>query len=98
MSESLDGVRVAATRQNSGTALYAAARPPAAGVNSPAGTIRAWVTFASGSVSVARLSQDAACAGAARAQTAAAQSIGLNSTGDLQRDPLYASTGRDIIS
>src|SRR5690349_8641786 len=59
MSESLEGVRVAATRQNSGTVRYGSGRP-AGGVNAPAATTCATVILACGSASDARPSQDAA--------------------------------------
>ena len=72
MSESLDGVRVAVTRQNAGKAPYiraAAAEgglPPAdtGGANAPASTARAAVIVAWGSASDARLSHDGAGAAA----------------------------------
>src|SRR5512143_701502 len=67
ISESLEGLRVAATRQNSGRSLYALAVlpfPAALGwENCPAGTICAIVMVASGSASEARLSHVAANAG-----------------------------------
>jgi hypothetical protein len=75
MSESLDGVRVAETRQNSGRVLNAAPRPLADDVNAPAGTTCANVIFASGRARFARLSQDAAQAGTVRAHAIAAQAI-----------------------
>src|SRR5262245_16758274 len=65
MSESLVGLIVAATRQNSVSSLYGfAPRPPPCrspgGVKCPAGTSCAAVTVVSFSASVARLSQEAA--------------------------------------
>src|SRR5206468_4140078 len=75
MSESFDGVSVAATRQNSGTFRYALSAPPVAppvaprwpadgGAKPPAGTSSAVVIFASDSLSEIRLSQEAAHSGA----------------------------------
>src|SRR5215471_450537 len=79
MSESPDGLSVAATRQNSGRSLYTlAAFPfpaPPGWENCPAGTIWAAVMAASGKVSEARLSQEAANAGAAMAQASKASSV-----------------------
>src|SRR5215470_3007580 len=69
MSESLDGVSVASTRQNSGTALYGSGRP-AGGTNAPAATNFALLIFACGRDNDVRLSHEAAKTGAA---TVAAQ-------------------------
>src|SRR5690348_11261639 len=66
ISESLAGLRVAATRQNAGRPLTAAAGTPGGGPNAPASTGCASVIVASGSLSAARLSQVAAMAGAPR--------------------------------
>src|ERR1700722_3533128 len=77
MSESAVGFRVAATRQNGGSTLAAAARAlaggspapgrkPSGGVNSPAGTDCASVMTVSGNTNLARVSQGA---GAARASS-----------------------------
>src|SRR5262245_7596660 len=71
MSESREGVSVAATRQNDGS--FAAAGmtgPPACGENCPASTIVACVTVTLGSDSDCRLSQVAAEAGDASVRTA----------------------------
>src|SRR5580658_7299123 len=66
ISESLDGLRVAVTRQNAGRSLYGFApgpRPPprpfgfAGSVNAPAATLCALLIVASGKLSDARLSQ-----------------------------------------
>src|SRR5262245_3575273 len=67
MSESLVGLIVTATRQNSGRSLYGFAPlpPPAGGENWPAGTIWASVIVVSFRASFARLSHVAANAGAA---------------------------------
>src|SRR5712692_2277937 len=68
MSESLVGVSVAATRQNSGNCAngFEPPRPPpalpAGGVNCPAATVRASVTAALGCPHDMRLSHDAALA------------------------------------
>src|SRR6478672_10497446 len=64
MSESADGVSVAATRQNAGRSVMAFPRPPRppGTSNAPAATGCAIVIFASGSVSEARLSHVAAFA------------------------------------
>src|SRR5262245_24743783 len=80
MSESLDGLSVAAMRQNAGRLFCAPPRPPRApppapgGVNAPAATDSAAVIVVSGNLSDARLSHDeAAVSGAAvRAPTATA--------------------------
>src|SRR5688572_3344994 len=64
MSESLDGFRVAATRQNAGSALNALAAPDApGGVNAPAATSCAVVTDTFGSARAASCSHavPAAC-------------------------------------
>src|SRR6476620_12676302 len=76
MSESRLGVSVAATRQNSGSALYRLAAPPPfccppGGENCPAATVRADVICASLRTSVASLSHGAANAGAAHTQATA---------------------------
>src|SRR5579862_140411 len=68
MSESLEGLNVAATRQNSGSLLYgdaAAACEPlgSGGVNSPADTVCAEVMVAFGCERVVKPSQEAAAAG-----------------------------------
>src|SRR6185436_8915134 len=66
MSESLDGVSVAATRQNAGRSANGfAPRPRAGGVNAPAATVWADVIVVFGSLSDERLSHVAACADAA---------------------------------
>ena len=68
MSESLEGLSVAATRQNAGRSANCAPpppRPPAGGVNAPAATGCAIVMVASGSLSELRLSHVAAAAGPA---------------------------------
>src|SRR6516225_11798242 len=71
ISESLEGLRVAATRQNSGRSLYTVSAPlplpcPApGGVNWPAATTCARVIVVSGRATEARLLQVAANAGAA---------------------------------
>src|SRR5262249_45707144 len=74
MSESLLGVRVAATRQNAGSSLYGLRAPadccPGA-KNCPDGTICADVIFASLNERLARLSHGAASSGVANRQTAA---------------------------
>src|SRR5689334_8807240 len=62
MSESLDGFRTPATRQNAGRLLIGW---PTGGVNDPAGTACAVLMVAPGSESVARLSQVPAWRGAA---------------------------------
>ena len=67
-SESLDGVKVAVTRQNAGTAPNCAAAggppvstpPVAGGTEAPATTSAADVIFVSGSERLAKLSHDAA--------------------------------------
>src|SRR5579863_2325170 len=68
MSESLEGLSVAVTRQNAGRSLYGFAPGPrpaprplgfAGGVKAPAATFCALVIAASGRFSDARLSQDA---------------------------------------
>src|ERR1700736_4664298 len=64
MSESLEGFKVAATRQNSGR-FWKAALLPCGSLNPPAGTIWAVVMVVSGRESEARLSQVAAMLGAA---------------------------------
>src|SRR5579872_2349190 len=68
ISESLEGLSVAATRQNSGRSLYTLAPFPLPGLpggtNAPGATICAAVMFVSGNARDARLSQDAANAGA----------------------------------
>ena len=65
MSESDDGVSVAATRQNPGSFLNACPPPPAAGgVNPPAATVWANVMVVLGSFSDDRLSHEPAAAGA----------------------------------
>src|SRR4051812_26736506 len=68
ISESLDGVNVAPTRQNSGTVRYGSERP-VGGAKVPAATTCALVIFACGSTSEARPSHDAAntCTRAPRA-------------------------------
>src|SRR5262245_24222236 len=68
MSESLVGFSVAATRQNSGTSLNAAAprAPPPGGVNWPAATVCAIVIVVFGSETDSRLSHGAANNAAAR--------------------------------
>src|SRR5262245_48166972 len=67
MSESLLGVSVAATRQNSGSALYGLLPPPPprapGGENCPVGTTWADVIFASFKARPARLSHVAGNAG-----------------------------------
>src|SRR2546422_6339504 len=67
MSESLDGFKVAATRQKPGRSSKRGAPPrPAAGtVNAPGATDCAIVIVVSGSFRADRLSQEAAAAGAA---------------------------------
>jgi hypothetical protein len=65
MSESLEGVSVAATRQNVGNPEKAAPGPPPraggpGGTNAPGATSPAEVTFTFGRFSVATLSHDAA--------------------------------------
>jgi len=65
MSESLDGVSVAATRQNVGRPEKAAAGPPPracapGGENAPGATSEAEVTFTFGRFRVVTLSHDAA--------------------------------------
>src|SRR3954452_20731524 len=69
MSESLDGVSVAATRQNAGRSVMALPRParPPGAENAPAATGCPIVTVAFGSVSEARLSHVAASAAPGRA-------------------------------
>src|SRR5262245_50447617 len=64
MSESLDGVSVAATRQNAFEALTdgSAAAPAPSVIDAPASTVRARVMVVLGSFSEARLSHDAAAA------------------------------------
>src|SRR5262245_25132180 len=67
MSDSADGVSVAATRQNVGSPENAAPAPPPraagpGGTNAPGATSAAEVTFTLGRLSVVRLSQDAAYA------------------------------------
>src|SRR5688572_13401642 len=71
MSESLLGVSVAATRQNSGSVLngFAAFGRSAGWVNCPAGTSSAFVTLTFLSASDASVSQVAADAGVAPRQT-----------------------------
>src|SRR5437868_5770523 len=68
MSESLEGISVIATRQNSGSLLYTVALPPAGGTKAPAATICAVAIFASGKRSDVKPSHEAANAGAASAQ------------------------------
>src|SRR6476646_8516079 len=63
ISESLAGLMLAATRQNAGRFLTAAAGTPGGGTNAPASTGCASVIVVSGSLSAARLSQVAAMAG-----------------------------------
>jgi hypothetical protein len=72
MSESLEGVSVAATRQNAGSPVKAEPAPPpraplggAGGENPPGATSVAMVTFAFASFRVVTLSHDAAAACAA---------------------------------
>ena len=61
MSESLEGVSVACTRQNAGRSLkFAGPRPPAGATNDPALTVCAIVIFVFGSESDDRLSHVAA--------------------------------------
>src|SRR6185503_7427119 len=64
ISESLDGVSVAATRQNAGKPANAAGLPPRAtapgGANAPGATSVAMVTFVFARFSVVTLSHDAA--------------------------------------
>ncbi len=73
MSESLDGLSVAATRQNAGRSLAGWAAPPrpAGGVKPPAGTASARVMVASGSLIDPRLSHDPAAASGTGAATSA---------------------------
>src|SRR6516165_7388551 len=80
MSESLEGARVAATRQNSGSVLYGSARP-AGGENAPADTGCAIVIFACVSEIDIRLSHDAPYAGAASIQAIAVQAVAAVFTG-----------------
>src|SRR5438552_7224197 len=78
MSESLDGVRVAATRQNEGNAANGLApRPPRGfgGMNCPGPTVCASVTATCGCDTVDRLSQVAPIAGAATRTNAIASFI-----------------------
>src|SRR2546427_5095249 len=78
MSESLDGVSVAATRQNDGSAANGfAPRPPRGfgGVNCPAPTVCASVIATCGPENVDRLSQVAPIAGAATRTNAIASFI-----------------------
>src|SRR5882757_5505991 len=88
MSESLDGVSVAATRQNAGRLAngFTAARPPRAGGagNCPAATVCASVTAACGPENVDRLSHVAPIAGAAKNIRASASFI-VFSRGDPER-------------
>src|SRR5262245_34287377 len=72
MSESLDGLSVAATRQKAGSALKARALPPPpGGLKAPAATACASVTDAFGSASDARVSHDVPAAWACMASTVA---------------------------
>src|SRR5215467_13835820 len=77
MSESLDGVSVAAMRQNEGRLANAfAPRPPRPGaVNAPGATVCASVTATCGLEYVERLSQGTASAGAANKRKKAASFI-----------------------
>src|SRR5947207_12655910 len=72
MSESLEGVSVAATRQNAGSAEYCCAalpRPaPPGGTNAPAAMVAADVTVAFCSDKPTRLSHDAPAASAVSAR------------------------------
>src|SRR5215467_511805 len=63
MSDSFAGLISAATRQNAGSSLNAAGCGPAGASNAPAATTCAEVMVVSGSLSVVRLSQEAAKAG-----------------------------------
>src|SRR5439155_12768959 len=66
ISDSLDGFKVAAIRQNAGRSLNCAPPPrppPPAGANPPAATVCARVTVVSESLRAARLSHGAAAAG-----------------------------------
>src|SRR5580765_6955409 len=83
MSESLLGVSVAATRQNSGKSLYgfvraSPRRPPSGGANLPDATTSARVIVAAFNAVAARLSQVAATAGVAQALN---ETINRNFTG-----------------
>src|SRR5437588_345200 len=77
ISESLDGLSVAVTRQNAGRSFATGGGPPkgatpcggAGGVNFPASTIAAEVIVAAGSEKDARLWQLAAIAGTMEAST-----------------------------
>jgi hypothetical protein len=73
MSESLEGLRVAATRQKAGTfenCEAAVVEPPGeGGMKAPAATLFAEVTAVFGNLREARLSHDAADADAAATRT-----------------------------
>src|SRR5690349_9615815 len=85
MSESLDGLSVAATRQNGGTLLKPSAPFEAGGVNAPAATVCAAVIAASGTRSDERLSHAAGAANAARAASVA--TIAAATTENFMRRP-----------
>src|SRR5262245_8164522 len=81
ISESLDGVSVAATRQNAGSFANASApRPLAGGVNAPALTACASVTATCGCVNVDRLSHGAPIAGVATRKNAIASFMSCSAT------------------
>jgi hypothetical protein len=95
MSESLEGVSVAATRQNAGSAAYCRACPSDSdrpggigGVNAPAATTSAVVIVPSGSNSDARLSH------AAGDPPAAVSSDAAGVTALLQAAPAASNTAR----